>query len=83
MSKNLLQSIEEAIRTIDNIQHLKVSDYNNDGHHISVLVVSDVFDGMSRIKRHRVIYDAIGDDVGTTIHALTIKALTNKEYQGD
>ena len=48
--------------------------------HFRVLVVSDRFEGLSLIKRHRLIYQAMGDLMQTDIHALTIDAFTEGEF---
>ena len=47
--------------------------------HFEVLLVSDAFEGRSRLERHRMIYDALGTMMQSDIHALTIKAYTNAE----
>lgn len=46
-----------------------------DGVHFEVRVVSEQFNGLSLIERHRLIYQALGTKVGNEIHALSIKAL--------
>ena len=48
--------------------------------HFRVLVVSDKFHGQSPIKRHRLVYQAMGDLMQTDIHALTIDAFTPDEF---
>ena len=48
--------------------------------HFRVLVVSDKFRGQSPIKRHRLVYQAMGDLMQTDIHALTIEAFTPDEF---
>ena len=46
-----------------------------DGHgHFRITIVSDQFAGLPPIKRHRLIYAAVGDLMQTDIHALTITA---------
>ena len=47
--------------------------------HFSVTIVSQKFEGLNRISRHRLVYDAVGDLMHTEIHALNIKALTPSE----
>ncbi len=47
--------------------------------HFDVTIVSDAFEGQNRIRRHRMVYDALGDLMATDIHALRIKALTRAE----
>ncbi len=42
--------------------------------HFDVTIVSQAFDGISRIQRHRMVYDALSKMIETDIHALRIKA---------
>ena len=62
-----------------NCEHIEVS--GEDLRHYEALVVSEAFEGMMKIKRHRMIYQALGQHMESDIHALTIKALTPAEYQ--
>ncbi len=48
--------------------------------HFRVLVISDKFRGQSAIKRHRMVYQAMGELMQTDIHALTIEAFTPDEF---
>ena len=48
--------------------------------HFRVLVVSDKFQGQSPIKRHRLVYQAMGEMMQTDIHALAIEAFTPDEF---
>jgi len=45
-----------------------------------VLVVSEKFQGQPPIKRHRLVYQAMGDLMQTDIHALAIEAFTPDEF---
>jgi BolA family transcriptional regulator, general stress-responsive regulator len=47
--------------------------------HFRVRVVTDRFTGLSAIKRHRLVYAAVGDLMQTDIHALAVAALTTAE----
>ena len=47
--------------------------------HFQVVVVSADFEGKSRIQRHRMVFDAVGDLMSTDIHALGVKAYTPEE----
>jgi stress-induced morphogen len=45
-------------------------------------VVSDRFDGLTRIQQHKLVYDVFGDEIGGPIHALSIKtSIPTKEPQ--
>ena len=47
--------------------------------HFSVLVVSKRFAGLGTLRRHRLVYEAVGDLMTTDIHALSIQALAPGE----
>ncbi|BAL25046.1 BolA family transcriptional regulator [Azoarcus sp. KH32C] len=50
------------------------------GGHYRVTVVSDHFAGKTKVARQRMIYDALGDLMRTSVHALAIDgALTAEE----
>ena len=42
--------------------------------HFRVLITADVFKGLPSIKRHRLVYDALGTMMESDIHALTVTA---------
>ena len=50
-----------------------------EGRHFSVHVVSPAFDGLSRLARHRLVYDAARSLIAEGIHALAIEARTPTE----
>jgi BolA family transcriptional regulator, general stress-responsive regulator len=53
------------------------------GGHFNVVVVSERFEGLSRVARHRAIYEVLADQLGGgSIHALSAKALTPAEWRG-
>ena len=47
--------------------------------HFRVNVVSERFTGLPVVRRHRLVYEAVGDMMATDIHALSIKALAPGE----
>jgi BolA family transcriptional regulator, general stress-responsive regulator len=47
--------------------------------HLTLHVVSDKFTGLSRVARHRLVYDILGDWMKFDIHALVINAKTPSE----
>lgn len=42
--------------------------------HFDVTIISDRFEGQSRLSRHRMVYDALGALIESDIHALSITA---------
>jgi len=55
---------------------------NTGGGHYTITIVSDAFDSLPLIKRHRLVYDTIGILMKTDIHALSIHAKTPAEFNG-
>ena len=51
--------------------------------HYDVRIVARSFEGLSRIQRHRLVYDAVGELMQTDIHALRISAHTPAEAAGN
>lgn len=45
------------------------------GTHFRVRISSPLFDGKSRVARHRLVYDALHDYVSRGLHALAIEVL--------
>ena len=50
------------------------------GGHFYATIVSSVFEGKTLIKRHQLVYAALGDMMKKEIHALSIKAFTPCEF---
>ena len=49
------------------------------GGHYSVKIVSDRFQGLRLVMRHRLVYDAVAEMMRAEIHALAITALAPSE----
>ena len=47
--------------------------------HFEVIIVSEKFQDVTRVKRHRMVYDVLGDLIESDIHALRIRAYTPTE----
>jgi len=54
-----------------------VDDLTGGGDHFRAEIVSDRFEGLSRIEQHKLVYGVFGDEVGGAIHALSIKTSTS------
>lgn len=50
-----------------------------EGRHFSVRIVSARFEGLQRVARHRLVYDALNRWMPRGIHALALTALTPAE----
>jgi acid stress-induced BolA-like protein IbaG/YrbA len=51
-----------------------------DGHHFEALIVSPAFRGLSRIARHRLVYQAMGERMREEVHALSMTTLAPDEH---
>jgi BolA family transcriptional regulator, general stress-responsive regulator len=47
--------------------------------HFRLTIVSQAFRGASPVRRHRLVYEALGDLMETDIHALAIQALAPED----
>jgi BolA protein len=52
-----------------------------EGRHFHVRVVSPRFEGLARVARHRLVYDALASLIPRGIHALAIDARTPDELR--
>jgi stress-induced morphogen len=60
--------------------HVEVGDMTGTSDHIQVLVVTEKFQGQSRIQRQRMVMDIFQTELKSgEIHALTIRAITPQE----
>jgi stress-induced morphogen len=71
-AEELKQRIEEALPG----SRAQVQDLTGGGDHFRAEIVSDRFEGLSRIEQHQLVYGVFGDEVGGAIHALSIKTST-------
>lgn len=86
----LTQTIEARLRERLRVTELSLHDDSaaHRGHagsaagggHFELLIVSADFEGMGRIQRHRLVYDALSDWIPAQIHALSIDARTPSEF---
>lgn len=81
--KKRLQTLAPVKLEIIDESHLHAGHAGNTGGgHFNVLIVSEQFAGLLPLKRHRLVFDAVGDLMQQQIHALSIQAKTPAEYNG-
>lgn len=49
--------------------------------HVRALVVTEKFEGLTRIERHRRVYGVLAEELRGTLHALSLQALTESEHR--
>lgn len=52
-----------------------------EGGHFQAVVVSERFEGLGPVERHRVVYAALGDLRARCVHALALKTYTPDEWR--
>ena len=75
------QVFPKAAIQIENESHLHAGHAGASGGagHFRVRVIDARFNGLPRIARHRLVYDAVSDWMPARVHALTIVAMTLEE----
>ncbi|MCB1450222.1 MAG: BolA family transcriptional regulator [Nitratireductor sp.] len=65
IEKMIKQGIPDAVVTI--------RDLAGDGDHYAAEVVAESFRGLSRVKQHQLVYDALKGNMGGVLHALALQ----------
>lgn len=84
MNEQRVRRIEQILMDAFEPSELRIKDQSHlhAGHagardglgHFDVFIVSEAFRDVSRVRRHQMIYAALGDMMQTDIHALAIRA---------
>lgn len=53
---------------------VELRDTMGDMDHYEISIKSSRFNGISKVMQHKMVMEALGDMVGTTLHALSIKS---------
>ena len=82
--------IEELIKSKINISKISLVDFTKNhekhqnyegGGHFEAVIISDDFENLSLLERHKKIYEILGDLMKNEIHAFSMKTYTNKEFK--
>ena len=65
--------IERMIKEAIPDAQVTIKDLAGDGDHYSAEVVSESFRGISRVKQHQMIYNALQGNMGGVLHALALQ----------
>lgn len=71
-------SIRASIAASITCEKLEV---DGDGQHFEALVVAAAFDGLNRVRRHQLVYAALGERMRQEVHALSMRTLTPAEWR--
>ena len=72
------ENLEQILTKNINIDKLRITGENA---HFNLMIVSNEFTELSIIKRHKLVYNALGDAFSSNkLHALSINALSPGEF---
>ena len=82
--------IENLIKSQLKVSAIEIVDFtaqheghkgNEGGGHFQAVIISDDFQGLSLLERHKKIYAILGNLMQNEIHAFSMKTYTNEEFQ--
>lgn len=90
---SVTQKIHDKLTAALSPQRLDVIDdsHRHEGHaghdgrgesHFRILIVSDLFAGLSRIDRQRLVHEILASELQDRVHALSMRTLTSEEAAG-
>ena len=89
-SAPIKNTIKKKLDTALKLHHFEIKDFtgrhlnhnlHDGGFHLEAIIVSDDFQKISLLKRHKMVYKALGDLMKHEIHALSMKTLTIEEWK--
>lgn len=67
------REIEAMIREALPDARVEIRDLAGDGDHYSAIVISEAFRGLTRVKQHQLVYNALQGKMGGQLHALALQ----------
>ncbi len=87
---NIEETISTQLSNLITVSYLELKDSTgkhvhhdnfDGGLHLSAIIVSDDFNNLSLIERHKLVYNALGSMIKNEIHAFSMKTFTNSEWK--
>lgn len=84
IKSKLQSSLEATVLDVDDVSyqhagHAAMKDTSDKETHFNLKIVSPKFEGQSLVKRHRMVYELLSDELQSGLHALSIVAKTPNE----
>ena len=73
-----IKDIEALIKKKLPDAKIVIKDLVGDNNHFSAEIVSKEFNGKSRIEQHKMVYNALSEELKEDLHALSIKTMEEK-----
>ncbi|CAD5176283.1 unnamed protein product [Musa acuminata subsp. malaccensis] len=81
--QKLQSGLEASVLEIEDVsyQHAGHAGVQGDANetHFNIKIVSSKFEGQTLVKRHRMVYELLGDELKSGLHAISIAAKTPQE----
>ena len=72
------EQIKKYIADRLSCEHIEIG---GDGQHFFATIISHAFTDKSRLQRHQLVYQALGDRMQGEIHAISMKTMTPVEWE--
>lgn len=85
IEERIVEKLRAALATADvtlrndSAKHRGHAGQTNAHSHLAVRIVSDRFAGLTQVRRHKLVYSALAEELKREVHALEIEALTPDE----
>ena len=86
---NLEHEIKSRLKDTMVVDHLTIQDdtgrhvgheHHDGGGHFQIKIVSNAFEGLSLLDRHKLVYQALDGMIKNEIHALGLKTIATSEW---
>lgn len=78
LNPQALDLTNDSAKHAGHVEHLGSAGFTGETHY-KLKIISEIFDGLSRVDRQRKVYDLLKDEFNGGLHALELKTLTPKE----
>lgn len=82
IQEKLSQALSPSVLEVRNESHMHNVPKGSETH-FKVVIVSQAFEGLARVRRHQLVYGALADEMTSGLHALTITSKTSMEWSAD
>ena len=75
-----IKEITNLIKTAIPDATIEIKDLMGDNNHYSAKIISNMFNGKSKIEQHKIVYRALGEKMGNELHALALTTEGTKKW---
>jgi len=79
IEKNIKQGIAFEFLSIENESYRHAVPVNSETH-FKVILVSDIFEGMALLARHRLVNELLSEELAGPVHALALHTYTSAQW---